>query len=69
MTLGRILITAGAALLIAGVLVMVLGRLGVGKLPGDMVWRRGNATVYFPLMTSIIISVVLSLLFWFFGRR
>lgn len=69
MNLGRILIVAGIALVIAGILFTVLGRLGLGKLPGDLVWKRGNATFYFPLMSSILVSVVLSLLLWLFGRR
>lgn len=69
MNLGRILIVAGIALVIAGLLFTLLGRLGLGKLPGDIVWRRGNATFYFPLMSSILISVVLSLLLWLIGRR
>lgn len=69
MNLGRILIFAGIALVVAGILVTVLGRLGLGKLPGDIVWRRGNATFYFPLMSSILISLVLSLLLWLFSRR
>jgi len=44
------------------------GRLGLGKLPGDIVYRRGNFSFYFPLMTSILLSVVLSLLLWLFRR-
>jgi uncharacterized membrane protein YczE len=58
---GRILIAIGLLIALAGVLVM----LGVplGRLPGDVVIRRGNTTFYFPLGTSIIVSVVLTLLF------
>ena len=67
--LGRMLITAGIVLLIAGILVTVGGRLGLGKLPGDFLFRRGNATFYFPLATSIIISLLLTLLFNLFLRR
>jgi hypothetical protein len=58
---GRVLIAVGILIVFAGVLVM----LGVplGRLPGDVVIRRGNTTFYFPLGTSIIVSVVLTILF------
>jgi hypothetical protein len=58
---GRVLIAVGILIVLAGVLVM----LGVplGRLPGDVVIRRGNTTFYFPLGTSIIVSVVLTILF------
>lgn len=42
---------------------------GLGKLPGDILVKRGNATFYFPLATSILISVVLTLLFWLISRK
>jgi hypothetical protein len=65
--MGRSLIILG--LLIAGVgLLMTLG-LPIGRLPGDFTIRRGNFTFYFPLATSIIASVVLTLIMMFFGRR
>jgi Protein of unknown function (DUF2905) len=56
--------------IIAGIVLIIIGLIGtfIGKLPGDMVWRKGNTTVYFPLMTSIIISVVLSIIFMIIGR-
>ncbi|MFH1739764.1 MAG: DUF2905 domain-containing protein [bacterium] len=41
----------------------------MGRLPGDIVYRRGNFTFYFPLVTSILISLFLTLLFWVLGRR
>jgi hypothetical protein len=44
------------------------GKLGIGKLPGDFVVRRGNFTFYFPLATSIVVSIVLSLVFWLLRR-
>ena len=66
--LGRLLILFGAILLAAGVLLTFAGKLGLGKLPGDIVYRRGNFSFYFPLMTSILLSVVLSLLLWLFRR-
>lgn len=66
--LGRVLIGIGVILLILGLAFLVFGRMGLGKLPGDIVVRRGNFTFYFPLVTSIVISVVVSLLLWLFRR-
>jgi hypothetical protein len=66
--LGRVLIGIGVVLLILGLAFFVFGRMGLGKLPGDIVVRRGNFTFYFPLVTSILISVVVSLLLWLFRR-
>jgi uncharacterized protein HemY len=66
--LGRLLILFGAILLVAGLLLTAAGRLGLGKLPGDFVYRRGSFSFYFPLMTSILLSIVLSLLLWLFRR-
>lgn len=68
--LGKMLLVLAAALAIVGGLLTLGGRIpGLGKLPGDFVWRRGNTTVYFPLATSLILSVVLSALLWWLGRR
>jgi Protein of unknown function (DUF2905) len=65
--MARTLIILG--LLIAGVgLLMTMG-LPVGRLPGDFTIRRGNFTFYFPLATSIIASIVLTLIMMFLGRR
>ncbi len=66
--LGRALVTVGLVLLVAGGIIMLLGRGGVRSLPGDFAFSRGNWRFYFPLGTSILISVVLTLLFWLFGR-
>ena len=66
--LGRLLIMLGAILIVAGLLFTVSGKIGLGKLPGDFVYRRGNFSFYFPLMTSIVLSIVLSLLLWLFRR-
>jgi hypothetical protein len=57
-------------LIIAGIVLIIIGLIGtyIGKMPGDFVWKKGNTTVYFPIMTSIIISIVLSLIFMIIGR-
>lgn len=59
--MGKLLIVAG--LVIAGLGVLLSFGLPLGRLPGDVVVRRGNATFYFPLGTSILVSVVLTLVF------
>ncbi len=68
--LGKILIGLGALILVIGVVVLLLGRLNVpvGRLPGDIVYRGKHTTIYFPIVTSILLSIVLSLIFYFFGR-
>lgn len=66
--MAKILIVAGIALIVAGLLWMAGERVGLGRLPGDFVIERGKTRIYLPLMTSIIVSVVLSLLLWLFNR-
>jgi Protein of unknown function (DUF2905) len=68
--LGKVLVVAGVIFVVAGLLLMLFGRahLPLGRLPGDMVYRGKNTTVYFPLATSILISVVLSLLLYVMGK-
>ena len=61
--LGKWLIGTGVVLVLAGIFLSV-----VGKLPGDIVLRRENVTLYLPLTTSILLSVVVSLLFYLFSR-
>jgi hypothetical protein len=68
MTMPKLLILAGLVLIAAGLLWMVGERFGFGRLPGDIVIERGNFRVYFPLATSLLLSVALSLLFWLFNR-
>lgn len=67
--LGRILIGVAIVLLVLGGLFLVLGRLGLDRLPGDLVFRRGNATVYFPIGLMILLSVVGTILLNLFFRR
>ncbi|HHI92777.1 MAG TPA: DUF2905 domain-containing protein [Gammaproteobacteria bacterium] len=64
----RLLITLGVLLVVVGLLWPWLSKLGLGRLPGDIVVERENGRFYFPLMTSLIVSLVLSLLFWLFRR-
>ncbi len=68
--LGRLLIGLGLVLLIAGGLLLLLGRTGVplGRLPGDISYRGKNLSVYFPLGTSILLSILLSLVFYLLSR-
>jgi hypothetical protein len=66
--MAKLLIVAGIVLIAVGLAWMAGERLGLGRLPGDFVIERGNMRIYLPLTTSIIISVVLSLLFWLFNR-
>ena len=65
--MGRLLIVLG--LVIAGVGLLVTLGLPIGRLPGDFTIRRGNFTLYFPLATSIVASIVLTLLFMLFTKR
>lgn len=69
--MGRLLVVAGLLLAAVGVLLMLGDKLPfrIGRLPGDIVWKGKNSTFYFPLMTSIVVSVVLSLVMWLIGRR
>ncbi|MDE2183511.1 MAG: DUF2905 domain-containing protein [Alphaproteobacteria bacterium] len=60
----RLLIVGGIVLLALGLLWPWLSRLGFGRLPGDIAIHRGNLHFYFPIVTSLIASVVLTLLFW-----
>ena len=64
----RMLIFAGAALIVAGVVWSVAERFGLGRLPGDIAIERENFRFYFPVTTSILISIVMSLLVWLFRR-
>ena len=67
--LGRALLVAGAVLLALGLLLTLGGRIpGVGRLPGDFVYRKGNFTFYFPIVTCILLSVVATLLLRIFRR-
>jgi hypothetical protein len=70
MELGKVLMIMGAVILIIGVLLTFSDKLPfhLGRLPGDIVYKKEGFSFYFPITTSIIISVILSLLFYLFGR-
>jgi hypothetical protein len=67
--LGRTLIGFGLVIALVGVVIMLWGRLGLPRLPGDIVWRRGHVTFFFPIAASIVISLVLTLLLNLLFRR
>ena len=64
----RFLVVLGLAIVVAGLLWPFLSRIGLGRLPGDIVIERENMTFYFPLMTCLLLSVVFSLVFWIVNR-
>jgi uncharacterized protein HemY len=64
---GRLLVIVG--LLIAGAGVLISLGIPIGRLPGDIAYRRGNFSFYFPLTTSVLASIILTLLLMLFGRR
>jgi hypothetical protein len=66
--MARTLIIIGIAIVLLGVLWPWLTKLGLGRLPGDIVIERGNTSFYFPIVTCVLISVVVSIVFWLFGR-
>jgi hypothetical protein len=68
--MGRMLVILGIALVVIGAIVMLLGRTGLplGRLPGDILYKGKNTTFYFPLASSILISVVLSIILYLIGR-
>jgi hypothetical protein len=68
MSTSRVLILIGIAIVLIGLLWPWLSRLGLGRLPGDIVVQRQGFSFYFPIVTCLIISVVASLLFWLFRR-
>lgn len=68
--IGKLLITFGALLILLGLAVQWLGKVpGIGRLPGDIYVKKGPVTFYFPLVTSLLLSLVLSLAFAIFWRK
>lgn len=72
MNIGKLLIAVGLGLAALGLLTVAASKLGLprlGKLPGDIVYRGKNTTVYFPIVTCIVLSALLTLALWLIGRR
>jgi hypothetical protein len=68
--LGKMLVGFGLLIALAGVVLVLVGRVPwIGRLPGDIHIQRGNFSFYFPLATSLLLSVVLTLLLYVVGRR
>lgn len=67
--LGRILLVVGVLAMVTGLLLLLSDRIGLGRLPGDIVWRGENWTVYFPLGWMILLSVVLTVILNVIWRR
>lgn len=70
MDIGKVLIGLGVLIVVVGIVFLLLGRtnLPIGRLPGDILYRGKHTTFYFPLVTCIVVSVVLSLVFYLIGR-
>ena len=64
----RLLVTLGVILIVVGLAWPWLGKLGLGRLPGDIVIERDNFRFYFPITTTVLVSLVLSLIFWLFRK-
>ena len=67
-TVSRTLILLGLMILVLGLLWPWIGRLGLGRLPGDIIIQRGNFTFYFPIVTGIVLSIALSIILWIINR-
>jgi Protein of unknown function (DUF2905) len=67
---GKLLVVLGAMVVVAGLVLMFVGRtnLPIGRLPGDIVYRGKHTTFYFPVMTSLLLSVALSLVLYVIGK-
>jgi hypothetical protein len=68
--LGKLLLLVGGIIVVAGLVLLIAGRFHVplGRLPGDITYRGKHTVFYFPLATSILLSILLSLIFWLIGR-
>jgi hypothetical protein len=68
-TLGKVLIGVGLVIVALGAAMLVGGRLGLGRLPGDVHWGKGNVRFFFPLATCLVLSIVATVLLNLFNRR
>ena len=67
---GRLLVISGAVLVLVGLVFMLSGKMPwLGRLPGDIYIKKKSITFYFPLGTSILLSIILSLILWFINRK
>ncbi|CAN5850699.1 hypothetical protein BH23ACT12_BH23ACT12_05970 [soil metagenome] len=67
-SIGRVLLVIGVVALIAGGIFVLLSKMGIGSMPGDMQWGKGNVRLVFPLGTSIVLSIILTVLLNLFLR-
>jgi len=68
--IGKFLIILGMVIITVGGLLLLSGKISwLGKLPGDIIVQKKNFTFYFPLATSIILSILVTVIFWLFGKR
>jgi hypothetical protein len=69
-SLGKMLLVIGLVIAGLGLILLLAGKIPwIGRLPGDFLYRGKNFTFYFPLMTSLVISVILTIILWFITRR
>ena len=70
MDFGKLLIGIGAVILVIGILVVLVSKTGIplGRLPGDITYRGKNTTLYIPIVTSIVLSILLTLILWVVGK-
>jgi hypothetical protein len=68
LAMSRFLIVLGLGILLIGLIWPVVEKIGIGRLPGDVVIRRDNFTFYFPIMTCLLLSILISLVAWLFQR-
>lgn len=68
-SIGRVIISLGILLIIIGAAITFGSKIGLGRLPGDIFIKKGNTTFYFPIVTSIIVSIVLTVIANLFFRR
>jgi hypothetical protein len=67
---GKTLIMIGAATMVLGAILLISGKIPwIGRLPGDIIVQKKNFTFYFPIATSILLSLLITLIFWFMGRK
>jgi hypothetical protein len=67
---GKTLVIIGAATMVLGAILLISGKIPwIGRLPGDIIVQKKNFTFYFPIATSILLSLLITVIFWFMGRK